>query len=139
MLAAARAAGLRLVGPNCMGVYSAPSRLNGTYFWDLPRLDGGIGVVSQSGAYGGLIFRHLGSRELGVRHFLSIGNQTDVDVGEVIAYLAEDSATTLIACFVEGLRDGRGFVEAARRATARKPVVMLKGGRSDAGRRAAGS
>ena len=60
MLATARAAGLRLVGPNCMGVYSAPSRLNGTYFWDLPRLEGGIGVVSQSGAYGGLIFRHLG-------------------------------------------------------------------------------
>jgi acetyltransferase len=139
MLATARAAGMRLVGPNCMGVYSAPSRLNGTYFWDLPRLAGGIGVVSQSGAYGGLIFRHLGGRGLGVRHFLSIGNQSDVDVGEVIDYLADDPATTLIACFVEALRDGRRFVEAARRATSLKPVVVLKGGRSDAGRRAAGS
>ena len=75
MLATARAAGLRLVGPNCMGVYSAPARLNGTYFWDLPRAAGGISIVSQSGAYGGLIFRHLGSRGLGVARFVSIGNQ----------------------------------------------------------------
>jgi acyl-CoA synthetase (NDP forming) len=139
MLATARAAGLRLVGPNCMGVYSAPSRLNGTYFWDLPAVEGGIGVVSQSGAYGGLIFRHLGSRGLGVRHFLSIGNQADVDVADVIDHLGGDPATTLIACFVEGVRDGRRFAEAARAATARKPLVVLKGGRSDAGRRAAGS
>src|SRR5438094_509127 len=139
MLATARAAGLRLVGPNCMGVYSAPARLNGTYFWDLPRVDGGIGVVSQSGAYGGLIMRHLGSRGLGVSRFLSIGNQADIDIAEVIEYLADDTHTTLIACFVEALRDGRRFVDVAMRATAGKPVVMLKGGRSEAGRRAAGS
>ncbi len=139
LLATARAAGMRLVGPNCMGVYSAPCRLNATYFWDLPRLDGGIGVISQSGAYGGLIFRHLGSRGLGVRHFLSIGNQADVDVAEIVEYLADDAGTTVIACFVEALRDGRRFVAATRRATTRKPVVVFKGGRSDAGRRAAGS
>lgn len=139
LLAAPREAGMRLVGPNCMGVYSAPARLNGTYFWDLPRIEGGISIVSQSGAYGGLIFRHLGGRGLGVARFLSIGNQADVEVAEVVEWLAADPATTLIACFVEALRDGRRFVEAAVRATARKPVVVLKGGRSDAGRRAAGS
>lgn len=113
LLAAARAAGVRLVGPNCMGVYSAPARLNGTFFWDLPRATGGIGVVSQSGAYGGLIFRHLGARGLGVSRFVSIGNQADVDVAEVVEYLAADSETTLIACFIEALRDGRRFVEVA--------------------------
>ncbi|MBI1847913.1 MAG: acetate--CoA ligase family protein [Candidatus Rokubacteria bacterium] len=139
LLGVARAAGLRLVGPNCMGVYSAPARLNGTYFWDLPRLAGGIGVVSQSGAYGGLIFRHLGGRGLGVARFLSIGNQADVGVAEVVEYLADDPATTLVACFIEALRDGRRFVEAAARAAGAKPVVVLKGGRSEAGRRAAGS
>ena len=139
MLAAARAAGMRLVGPNCMGVYSAPVQLNGTYFWDLPRVAGGIGVVSQSGAYGGLIFRHLGSRNLGVARFVSIGNQADVDIADVLEYLADDAATTLVACFVEALGDGRRFIDVARRTTARKPVVVLKGGRSDAGRRAAGS
>jgi acetyltransferase len=139
LLATARAAGLRLVGPNCMGVYSAPVKLNGTYFWDLPRVEGGIAVVSQSGAYGGLIFRHLGGRRLGLSRFLSIGNQVDVDVAEVLEYLADDPATTLVACFVEALRDGRRFVTAAQRAAKTKPVVVLKGGRSDAGRRAAGS
>ncbi len=139
LLATARRAGLRLVGPNCMGVYSAPARLNGTYFWDLPQVMGGVGVVSQSGAYGGLIFRHLGGRGLGVSRFLSIGNQADVDVAEVIDYLVEDRETALIACFIEALRDGRRFVEVAARACLAKPVVVLKGGRSEAGRRAAGS
>jgi acetate---CoA ligase (ADP-forming) len=139
LLAAARRAGLRLVGPNCMGVYSAPARLNGTYFWDLPQVMGRIGVVSQSGAYGGLIFRHLGGRGLGVSRFLSIGNQSDIDAAEVVEYLAGDGETALIACFIEALRDGRRFVEVAARACLAKPVVVLKGGRSEAGRRAAGS
>jgi acetate---CoA ligase (ADP-forming) len=139
LLATARAAGLRLVGPNCMGVYSAPASLNGTYFWDLPRTPGGISIVSQSGAYGGLIFRHLGGRGLGVARFVSIGNQVDVEIAEVLEWLVDDPATTLIACFVEALRDGARFLTAARRAAGRKPIVMLKGGRTDAGRRAAGS
>ena len=139
LLAMARAVGLRLVGPNCMGVFSAPVSLNATYFWDLPRVSGGIGVVSQSGAYGGLIFRHLATRGLGVSRFLSIGNQADVGVTEAVEYLVDDPATTLIACFVEALRDGARFVEVAERATGTKPIVVLKGGRSDAGRRAAGS
>jgi len=139
LLATARAAGLRLVGPNCMGVYSGPAKLNGTYFWDLPTAPGGIGIVSQSGAYGGLIFRHLGSRGLGIARFLSIGNQADVELAEVLEYFADDSECSLVACFVESVRDGRRFVRAAERLTASKPVVVLKGGRSDAGRRAAGS
>src|SRR5207302_1584061 len=94
LFASARAAGLRLVGPNCMGVYSAPVRLNGTYFWDLPTVAGGVSIVSQSGAYGGLIFRHLGSRALGVARFVSIGNQADVDIAEVMEYLVDDPETT---------------------------------------------
>jgi acyl-CoA synthetase (NDP forming) len=139
LLAAARAGGLRVVGPNCMGVYSAPARLNGTYFWDLPTAAGGISIVSQSGAYGGLIFRHLGARGLGVARFVSIGNQVDVEIAEVLEWLVDDAATTLVACFVEALRDGPRFLAAAARAAGRKPIVVLKGGRSTAGRRAAGS
>src|SRR3989454_12371565 len=65
LLETAKAAGLRLVGPNCMGVYSAPVRLNGTYFWDLPRIGGGIGVVSQSGAYGGVSLSYFRAPGLG--------------------------------------------------------------------------
>jgi len=137
--AAATESGMRLVGPNCMGVYSNPGRLNGTYFWDLPRTAGGISVVSQSGAYGGLIIRHLGSLGLGLSKFLSIGNQVDLEIADLLDDLAADPETTLIAAFIESVRDGKRFVEAARRATERKPLVVLKGGRTEAGRRAAGS
>lgn len=139
LLAIARASGMRLMGPNCMGVYSSHGRLNGTYFWELPREPGAISVVSQSGAFGGLLFRHLGSLGLGVAKFASIGNQVDLGVEDMFEYLAGDPETGLIACFLEAVKDGRRFVEAARRATAVKPVVVLKGGRSGAGGRAAGS
>ena len=139
LLEAARASGLRLIGPNCMGVYSRPARLNGTYFWELPDAPGKIGVVSQSGAYGGLILRHLGAQGLGVSRFLSIGNQSDLEIADALDYLAEDDETELVACFVEAVRGGRRFVEAAGRVTASKVMVVLKAGRSDAGRRAAGS
>ncbi|MBI3031348.1 MAG: acetate--CoA ligase family protein [Candidatus Rokubacteria bacterium] len=137
--AAAAGSGMRLVGPNCMGVYSHPGRLNGTYFWDLPRTAGGISVISQSGAYGGLIIRHLGSLGLGLSKFLSIGNQVDLEIADLLDDLAGDPETTLIAAFIESVRDGKRFVEAARRATERKPLVVLKGGRTEAGGRAAGS
>jgi acetyltransferase len=139
LLDAARPAGLRLVGPNCMGVFSLPAALNGTYFWDLPQRPGGIGVVSQSGAYGGLIMRHLGGLGLGVSRFLSIGNQVDLAIADALGYLADDPETSLVACFIEAVGDGRRFVDAARRVTAVKPMVVLKGGRTEAGRRAAGS
>ena len=139
LLEVARAAGLRLVGPNCMGVYSAPARLNATYFWDLPTAPGATAIVSQSGAYGGLLFRQLGHRGLGVARFVSIGNQADVSLADVLDFLADDPATTIVACFVEALEAGRHFVDVASRLTAQKPLVILKGGRSDAGRRAAGS
>jgi acetyltransferase len=139
LLDAALSGGLRLIGPNCMGVYSRPADLNGTYFWDLPRLPGGIGVISQSGAYGGLIMRHLGSLGLGVSRFLSIGNQVDLEIADALDYLATDAATSVVAGFIESVKDGRRFVEAARRVTACKPMAVLKAGRTEAGRRAAGS
>ncbi|HEV8439323.1 MAG TPA: acetate--CoA ligase family protein [Methylomirabilota bacterium] len=139
LLAAARAGGLRLVGPNCMGVYSRAARLNGTYFWDLPQAPGHVGVISQSGAYGGLIMRHLGGQGIGVSRFLSIGNQADLDIADALDYLAADTDTRLVACFIEAVRDGRRFVEAAARVTTSKPMVVLKAGRTEAGRRAAGS
>ena len=139
LLEAARAGGLRLVGPNCMGVCSRPARLNATYFWDLPDVPGHVAVISQSGAYGGLILRHLGGQAIGVSRFLSIGNQADLEIAEALDYLAGDAETHLVACFIEAVRDGRRFVEAAARVTAEKPMVVLKAGRTEAGRRAADS
>ncbi|HEV8674213.1 MAG TPA: acetate--CoA ligase family protein [Methylomirabilota bacterium] len=140
LAAIARATGMRIVGPNCMGVVNVPGRLNGSYFWDVPRAAGGISFLSQSGAYGGLFFREVRSRGLGVARFLSIGNQADLGFAECLAWLAADPATRVVGLFVEGVRgDGRRFVEAAQQAAGRKPVVAFKVGRGGAGRRAAGS
>lgn len=131
--------GMRIVGPNCMGVVNPAARLNGSYFWEVPARPGGVSFVSQSGAYGGLFFREVRERGLGVAKFLSIGNQADLALEEVLAYLGEDSETGAIALFVEAIGAGRAFVEATRRVTGRKPVIALKAGRTGAGRRAAGS
>jgi acetyltransferase len=137
--AIARATGMRIIGPNCMGVVNVPGRLNASYFWDVPWQPGGISFVSQSGAYGGLFFREVRERSLGVAKFLSIGNQSDLGFTECLAWLADDPDTRVVGLFVEGIRDGRAFVAAARRLARAKPVVALKGGRAEAGRRAAGS
>jgi len=134
-----RATGMRIVGPNCMGVVNVPARLNASYFWDVPLVPGGVSFVSQSGAYGGLFFREVRARAFGVAKFLSIGNQADLGFADCLDWLADDPETAMVALFVEGVRDGRAFVEAARRVSRRKPMVALKGGRAEAGRRAAGS
>jgi acetyltransferase len=137
--AIARTSGMRIVGPNCMGVVNVPGGLNASYFWNVPQQPGGISFVSQSGAYGGLFFREVRERFLGVAKFLSIGNQSDLGFAECLAWLADDAETRVVGLFVEGIRDGRAFVAAARGLARVKPVIALKGGRAESGRRAAGS
>jgi acyl-CoA synthetase (NDP forming) len=105
--AIARATGMRIVGPNCMGVVNVPGRLNASYFWDVPWQPGVISFVSQSGAYGGLFFREVRERSLGVAKFLSIGNQSDLGFTKCLAWLADDPDTRVVGLFVEGIRDGR--------------------------------
>ncbi|MFC1795724.1 CoA-binding protein, partial [Pseudomonadota bacterium] len=140
--ALADAAGMRLVGPNCMGVVSHLGDgkwLNGSYFWVVPETAGGLSFVSQSGAFGGMFFGHLQDSGLGLSRFLSVGNSADVSVTDVLEWLGEDPQTTAIGMFIEGIDDGRRFVEVARRVTGRKPVVVLKAGKMAAGARAAAS
>ena len=140
--ALAGAAGMRLVGPNCMGVVSHLGDgkwLNGSYFWAVPETAGGLSFLSQSGAFGGMFFGHLRSSGLGLSRFLSVGNSADVSVTDVLEWLGEDPQTTAIGMFIEGIDDGRRFVEVARRVTASKPVVVLKAGKMKAGARAAAS
>lgn len=134
-------AGMRLVGPNCMGVVSVwpGGWLNGSYFWQLPETPGRVSMVSQSGAFGGMFFAEARRRPLGVARFLSVGNSADVDISDVLEWLADDPETGVVGVFVEGFRDGRRFVDAARRCTARKPVVALKAGKETSGARAAAS
>jgi len=134
VVARVRAAGAVLLGPNCMGLYDAAAEL------DLATSDfvpGGLGVVSQSGNLAielSLLGKDVG---LGISRFVSIGNQADLEAAELVAALGEHEPTRLIAVYLEDFRDGRAFARAA--AEAGKPVVLLAGGQSAAGVRAARS
>jgi len=129
-----RAAGAVLVGPNCMGLYDGEADL------DLATSDfvpGGLGLVSQSGNLAievSLLGKEAG---LGISRFVSLGNQADLDAADVVEALAEHEPTRLIAVYVEDFRDGRAFARAA--AGSGKPVVLLAGGLSETGVRAARS
>lgn len=140
IVAIASEAGMRLVGPNCMGVVSHIGNgrwLNGSYFWAVPDIAGGLSFVSQSGAFGGMFFAHLRDNRLGLSRFLSVGNAADVSLTDALEWLGEDDQTTAIGMFIEGIEDGRHFVEVARKVTRCKPVVVLKAGKMAAGARAA--
>ena len=137
--AIAHRSGMRVLGPNCMGLYNVSKNCNCSYFWELPRIKGNIGFISQSGAYGGILFNEIRQRKIGMSKFVSIGNMADLDHCDILRYLAEDDETETIALFVEGLRDGREFLEVASQVSKVKPMVAFKAGRTEAGRRAAES
>lgn len=142
LVAIAKSANMRLIGPNCMGVVShlgGGRWLNGSYFWSVPSTTGGLSFVSQSGAFGGMFFGHMRASGLGLSRFLSVGNSADVGITDVLEWLGDDPQTTAIGMFVEGFGDGRRFVEVARKVTAKKPVVVLKAGKMAAGAKAAAS
>ena len=141
LVAVARRHGMRLIGPNCMGVISlrsgfvasfttAPEHHNGNGWPD----QGSVSVVSQSGAVGIQIFAQLRDRGLGLANWISTGNQADIDVGDCIAYFAEDDTTRTIAVYMEDASRGLKLVQALERARmARKPVVILKVGTTPEG------
>ncbi len=134
----ARRYGMRLVGPNCVGTLDLYTGLNTTFINGVPD-KGGIGFVSQSGAVGGGVVDLLRGKKIGFSNFASLGNEADVTESDVIEYLGEDDHTRVIAVYVEMIRDGRRFIEIARKVTAKKPVVLLKAGRTSAGARAVSS
>jgi len=139
MLDIARAGGLRLIGPNCFGLYNCNLGLNASMGFGLPPKGGNISLVTQSGAYGMAIFGLAQQRHLRFAKILSHGNKADLTDHEIIDYLAQDDETRVLCLFLESVSDGRAFYEALARATQSKPVVVAKTGRSAAGRRAAAS
>jgi acetyltransferase len=137
MVSAARAHGMRLVGPNCMSLMVARSRLNLT---GIPQLrPGRLALVSQSGNLVYDLAEQGRVSGVGLSLFVSVGNQADLGLEDFLDPLIEDDATGVVVLYVEAIRPGRGriFLERARRLAGRKPVVALVGGRSAAGRRAA--
>lgn len=131
----ARSTGMRIVGPNCMGIYNISHHCNATYFWQLPRKEGRLSFISQSGAYGGIFFHEIKKRDLAITKFISIGNMVDIDHADVLEYLKKDRETEIIALFIEEIKDGPKFIRAVR--DIGKPVIALKVGKTRAGKRAA--
>ncbi len=129
---------MRLIGPNCVGTMDLHTGLNTTFIHGMPD-EGGIGFVSQSGAVCGGVVDFLYGKKVGFSHFISLGNEADVTETDMIEYLGQEPRTRVIAAYVEQIRDGRRFLEVARRVSRVKPIVLLKGGRSDAGARAVSS
>ncbi len=143
MVAAARSRGMRLLGPNCLGLFNArigffpifSTSVEGG--WPLP---GRIAIASQSGAYGTHLFAIARNRRMGTPLCVTTGNEADVTLAEIIGWMAEDPDTDVIAAYSEGIRDGERFMAALEVArAARKPVVMMKVGRSALGQAAARS
>jgi acetyltransferase len=138
MLAAARAGGVRILGPNCLGLMRTDGGLNAT-FARTPALTGGLALVSQSGAICGAILDWAHASGIGFSSMVSLGGAADVDFGEVLDFLVSDRATAAILLYVEGIRDARRYLSALRAAARVKPVVALKVGRYTGGSRAASS
>jgi len=139
MLQAARAGKVRLIGPNCFGLYNCNLGLNASMGFGLPPKGGNISLVTQSGAYGMAIFGLAQQRRLRFAKILSHGNKADLTDHEILDYFEHDDETSVLCLFLESVSNGRAFYEALVRTARRKPVVVAKTGRSSAGRRAAAS
>ncbi|HVA39639.1 MAG TPA: GNAT family N-acetyltransferase [Candidatus Binataceae bacterium] len=133
-----RAAGMRMVGPNCMGVLNTDPavRLDGTFAPTSPP-PGNVGMYSQSGALGIAILDYMNSRGLGISTFVSAGNRSDVSNNDLLAYWLDDARTGVVVLYLESVGNPRKFARLAPEVARRRPIVAVKSGRSAAGRRAA--
>ncbi len=133
---AARATGLRLVGPNCLGVLASRARLNASFAARMPP-PGDLALISQSGAIAAGLIEWSAAHGIGLSAAVSLGDKIDVDFGDLLDFFALDGATRAILLYVESISNTRKFMSAAR-ATARiKPVVVVKSGRHEQGAKAA--
>jgi acetyltransferase len=126
---------VRILGPSCSGVFSSTDRLNATSLPSVPGEEGNITFVSQSGAYGDLLFSQLEKRGLNVGKFISIGDQADISHVDVLSYLKDDTDTDVIALFVEEIQNGPEFLRVAGETTLNKPIVSFLVSRTESGLR----
>jgi acetate---CoA ligase (ADP-forming) len=133
----ARETGMRVLGPNCLGLFNTEIGLYPTFSTTLDRglpKPGRLSVVTQSGAFGSHLFFTAIGRGLGMRYWITTGNEVDVDVAECLHWVAEDPGTDVIMAYTEGVKHGPRFIAALEAARAhRKPVIFMKVGRSELG------
>jgi acetyl coenzyme A synthetase (ADP forming)-like protein len=144
--------GIRILGPNCLGVFDSYTGVDtlflpetkvlktGDVMVATPRpMQGSIAMVSQSGAFGAASLDYLTGRQIGISKFVSFGNKVDVSEAEILHYLNHDDKTRAILLYIESISQGREFMDITKEVTKSKPIVVLKSGRTKAGARAAES
>ena len=133
---------MAMIGPNCLGIMDPRSRVDTlflpAYKFSKPST-GGVSFVSQSGAVGSTILDVIAKEGIGLSKFISYGNAAYIDEADILEYLLADEDTKVIVMYIEGVKDGRHFVEVVKKATMKKPIVVIKGGISEAGSAAAHS
>lgn len=130
--------GLRIIGPNCLGIMCGTAHLNASFAGSIP-MDGKLAFLSQSGAICTAILDFCAKERIGFSHFISLGSMLDVDFGDIVDYLGADPKVDSIVMYVESLSRHRNFMSAARSVSRVKPVIALKAGRTRAGASAAAS
>ena len=138
ILAAAKKYGIRIIGPNCLGIINTTISLNAS-FAHLPPLPGNIAFLSQSGAVCTSVLDLALRKKVGFSHFVSLGSMVDVDFADMIDYLGSQRSVGSIVMYMENITNIRNFMSAARAVSRIKPIIVLKSGRSRAGARAAAS
>jgi acetyl coenzyme A synthetase (ADP forming)-like protein len=140
LMGIARESGMRVIGPNCMGVINTHEdvSMNATFSPNAP-MRGNVGFLSQSGALGLAVIEYANSLSLGLSTFISVGNKADLSGNDFIQYWADDPATDVIALYLESIGDPRKFARITRRVGRHKPILVVKSGRSSAGARATSS
>ncbi|MEU9699369.1 acetate--CoA ligase family protein [Streptomyces sp. NPDC047981] len=138
IVAVAERYGIRLLGPNIYGYYATWQDLCATFCTPYD-VKGGVALTSQSGGIGMAILGFARATRTGVSAIVGLGNKSDIDEDDLLTWFGEDPRTDCVAMHLEDLKDGRAFVEAARLTVPKKPVIVLKAGRTSAGARAAGS
>ena len=130
-------AGIRVMGPNCVGVQNSDIGLNASFIQTAPH--GEIGMISQSGSFGCASFYAMEREYIGCSKFANIGNNIDVSFSEILEFLLTDKSTNIISLYMETVENGRGLLKSLKKVVNSKPIVVLKGGRTEYGMRAASS
>src|SRR4030042_6784702 len=134
----AKESGVRFIGPNCLGMIDTHSRVNASFAAGMPA-KGSIGFFSQSGALCLAVLDRALPDEIGFSKFISMGNKADISDTDIMLALAEDDNTKVILGYIEGVSDGRKFMEVAAQGSKKKPIIILKSGITSSGAKAASS
>lgn len=129
---------IRVLGPNCLGLLNTANKMNASFTATYPK-EGNIALTSQSGAVCSAMLDWAEEYDVGFSKFLSMGNKLDIDEADLLQYLADDDDTSVIGMYIEGMDRGREFMNEALKTSKKKPIIVLKSGRTDSGAKAASS